>query len=224
MDTKKPSKSQKPWFMQPYVLLGAGAAVIIVATLVGWNIFFPPSGGGSKRAIGQDFKTEMGDPNAPVVVYEYSDFQCPACSYFAREHKPKLEEKHINTGNVRLVYRNFIVKGEKSVLAAEAAYCAAEQGAFWRYHDTLFEKHDRGVDFTKANFLRFARELGLQEDSFQSCLDSRKYRDRVWEDHREGEQRGVDATPSFFVNGRLVRGADYLAILEAIKQNLPPGR
>ncbi|MDW8140850.1 MAG: DsbA family protein [Candidatus Bipolaricaulota bacterium] len=221
--SKKAAKptAQKPWYLQSPVLLGVGVAVVFVILIVAANLFFTKP---KERAIGQDFNAEMGDPNAPVVVYEYSDFQCPACSYFHREHKTALEEKHIKTGNVRFIYRNFIVKGEKSYLAGEAAYCAAEQGAFWAYHDTLFEQHDRGVDFNKANLVRFARNLGLKEEEFKKCLDERKYAQKVREDMEEGVQRGINATPSFYVHGTLVRGADYLGLLAAIQQNLPPSR
>ncbi len=221
--SKKASKStsQRPWYLQQYVLLGVGVAVLFVGLIVAANIFFSKP---KERRVGGDFNAELGDPNAPVVVYEYSDFQCPACSSFNRTHKPALEEKHIKTGNVRFIYRNFIVKGEKSYLAGEAAYCAADQGAFWAYHDTLFEQHDRGADFNKANLLRFARDLGLKEIDFKSCLDSRKYAQKVREDMEEGVQRGVNATPSFYVHGTLVRGADYLGLLAAIQRNLPPER
>jgi protein-disulfide isomerase len=221
---KQASKSavKKPWYLQSPVLLGVGVAALLVILIVAANIFFTKPK--EQRAVGQDFNAEMGDPNAPVVVYEYSDFQCPACSYFNREHKPVLEERHIRTGNVRFIYRNFIVKGEKSYLAGEAAYCAADQGAFWAYHDTLFEHHDRGADFNKANLLRFARNLGLKEEEFKNCLDERKYAQKVREDMDEGIQRGINATPSFYVHGTLVRGANYLELLAAIQRNLPPER
>lgn len=221
--SKKASKpaAQKPWYLQSPVLLGIGVALVFLILIVTANLFFSKP---KERAVGADFNAEMGDPNAPVVVYEYSDFQCPACSYFHRQHKAALEEKHIKTGNVRFIYRNFIVKGEKSYLAGEAAYCAADQGAFWAYHDTLFEQHDRGVDFNKANLMRFARNLGLNEEEFKKCLDDRKYAQKVREDMDEGIQRGVNATPSFYVHGTLVTGASYLELLAAIQRNLPPER
>ncbi|MCX8102846.1 MAG: DsbA family protein [Candidatus Bipolaricaulota bacterium] len=225
--SQKPTKAEKktssklPWYRQP-MLLGIAVGGVVVVGLIVLTVLLSRPGESFQvtRPVGQDFLPEMGDPNAPVTVYEYSDYQCPFCAQFALRDKPKLEEMHIKTGNVRFIYRNFIVKGEKSVLAAEAAFCAAEQGGFWAYHDMLFAKHERGVDFNKSNLIGFARELGLDEKGFTECLDSKRYRSKVEEEHREGERYGVTGTPSFVVNGRLVRGADYFSLLETIKQEL----
>lgn len=172
-----------------------------------------------------EFIPEMGDPSAPVTVYEYADFQCPACALFAREYLPQLEEKYIKTGKVRLIYKNFAFLGQGSIWAAEAAYCAAEQGGFWAYHDKLFANQrgeNRGA-FSKPNLVRFARELRLKEQDFQACLDSGRYEQKVQDEMNEGEQQQIKSTPSFIVNGQLVEGADHARLVELIEQNLHAG-
>ncbi len=223
---KKPIKSEKKlsWYRQPMLLGLAVGGVVIVGLVVLIAIFSRPGESFQvKRPIGQDFLPEMGDPTAPVTVYEYADFQCPACGLFARQYKPKIEEDYIKTGKVRLIFKNFAFLGQESVWAAEAAYCAAEQGGFWAYHDKLFANQrgeNRGA-FSKPNLVRFARELGLKVEDFQSCLDSGRYRQKVLDETRESEAAGVTSTPSFIVNGQLIRGADYLGLRAAIERNLP---
>ncbi len=226
MRAKRQQKSTKklPWYRQPMLLGITIGGVVIVGLLVLIIVFSRPGESFQvTRPIGQDFLPEMGDLNAPVIVYEYADYQCPACAYFAKQYKPKIESDYIKTGKVRLVFKNFAFLGQESVWAAEAAYCAAEQGGFWAYHDKLFASQ-RGENlgaFSKPNLVRFARELGLKTEDFQRCLDSGRYRQKIRDELREGEAQGVTSTPSFIVNGQLVRGADYLRLRELIESYLP---
>ncbi len=228
MSTKRPQKTEKqpsmPWYRQPMLLGITIGGVVIVGLVVLIAVFSRPGESFQvTRPIGQDFLPEMGDPNAPVTVYEYADYQCPACAYFVKQYKPRIEEDYVKTGKVRLVFKNFAFLGQESVWAAEAAYCAAEQGGFWAYHDKLFANQrgeNRGA-FGKPNLVRFARELGLKVEDFQLCLDSERYRQKVLDEKREGEAQGVSSTPSFIVNGQLVRGVDYLGLRELIERNLP---
>nr|BAL58774.1 DsbA oxidoreductase [Candidatus Acetothermum autotrophicum] len=218
---KKPS-AKMPWYRQP-MLLGIAVGGVVIVALVVLTVVLSRPGESFQvtRPVGQDFLPEMGDPNAPVTVYEYADFQCPACGAFTRQYKPRIEEDYIKTGKVRLVYKNFAFLGQESVWAAEAAYCAAEQGGFWAYHDKLFANQrgeNRGA-FSKPNLVRFARELGLKTEDFQICLDSGRYRQKVQDELREGQERGVNSTPSFIVNGELIRGVDYLGLREAIERH-----
>jgi len=222
---QKPARVEKklPWYRQP-MLLGITIGGVVIVGLVVLTIVFSRPGESFQvtRPVGSDFLPEMGDPNAPVTVYEYADYQCPACGVFARQYKPRIEEDYIKKGKVRLVFKNFVVVGPESFWAAEAAYCAAEQGGFWAYHDKLFANQrgeNRGA-FSKPNLVRFARELGLKEQDFKECLDSERYKQKVLDELREGEAAGVTATPSFIVNGQMVRGADYLGLRALIQQGL----
>jgi len=122
---------------------------------------------------------------------------------------------------VRFEYKHFAVIGMESIRAAEASECANEQGMFWQYHDTLFA-NQRGENqgaFRDAALKAFAAELGLDQAAFNECLDSGRYRDLVQAELNEGRSRGVQATPTIFINGRKIEGAlpfaEFQAVIEA---------
>ncbi len=152
----------------------------------------------------------VGDPNAPVKIIEYSDFQCPYCARFAAETEPKLLEAYIKTGKVYFEYRSFgEFIGPESRRSAEAAYCAGDQNKFWEMHDLIFANHtgENVGDYTDKRLKAFAQKLGLEMGAFNSCFDNNKYADRVKQDGLDGAQAGVQATPSFTINGKLFEGA-----------------
>jgi protein-disulfide isomerase len=138
-----------------------------------------------------------GAADAPLVMVEFSDFQCGYCQLFWQETLPKIEEQYIRAGKVRFVYRHMAIRGEASVLAAQAASCAHDQGKFWQYHDTLFSQRSP-LAFTSAR---------LNEKTFAACLDSGKQAERVKAETILGRVLGANGTPSFLVNGRLAIGA-----------------
>lgn len=156
-----------------------------------------------------------GSADAPVVVVEYGDYQCPACGRFASEVKPKIEEEFVNSGQVRFVFRNFQFIGEESQWAAEAAECANEQGKFWEYYEKLYSSQsgENVGAFQKANLERFAADLGLQTEQFNQCLASGKYADKVKAETLEAQNLGLRSTPSLIVNGELVDGGGQYEIL-----------
>lgn len=230
MSAKRPQKrpaprvqQEVPWYRQPMALgIAVGAIVIVGLVILTLLSSRPGESFQVTRPVGQDFLPELGDPTAPVTVYEYADFQCPACGIFTRQYKSRIEEDYIKPGKVRLVYKNFAFLGPESVWAAEAAYCAAEQGGFWAYHDKLFANQrgeNRGA-FSKPNLVRFARELRLKEEDFTTCLDSERYKQKVQDEARAGQEQGVTSTPSFIINGQIVRGVDYLGLRELIERSL----
>lgn len=117
---------------------------------------------------------------------------------------------------VRLGYWNFVVLGQVSQWAAEASECAAEQDAFWEYHDYFFENRAGGNQgsYDKENLKQFAVDLGLNTTSFNECLDSGKYTQLVQSDTNTGQQFGVRSTPSFLVNGQPIIGAQPFEVFE----------
>ena len=145
----------------------------------------------------------MGDPNAPIVVEEYSDFQCPFCKKFSDELEPPIVKDFIETGKVLFKYIPFRVIGSESDAAASAAYCAAEQNKFWEYHDILFANHtgEQVGDFTDKRLLAFAEKIGLNYDEFRTCYTSEKYFKQLNDNMIEGTKAKVDGTPAIFVNG-----------------------
>lgn len=119
---------------------------------------------------------------------------------------PTIEEEFVSTGQVKVQARTFAFMGEGSVLAAQAAECASDQGRLWDFHDTLFA-NQRGRDqgaFSSENLKRFAEALELETAAFDSCLDSGKYASKVREDTEAGRQLGVTSVPTILVNGQPV--------------------
>lgn len=151
----------------------------------------------------------LGEKNAPVIVIEYGDFQCPFCGKFFKDTESVLRENYIKTGKVKFIYRDFAFLGQESLWAANAARCAGEQGKFWEYHDYLYN-NQRGENqgaFNKDNLKGFAAALSLDKEKFNACLDSEKYSDAIKKETKDGASAGVQGTPAIFINGKMYVGA-----------------
>jgi protein-disulfide isomerase len=146
-----------------------------------------------------------GDPNAPVTMIEFSDFQCPFCGEFYTQTLPQVMQNYIDPGKVKLVYKNFPLQSlhPNAMAAALAAECANEQGKFWEYHDMLFESQNSWANLSSVNatntFKQYASQLGLDANSFNSCVDTAKYTDKVNKDVQDGTNYGASGTPTFFI-------------------------
>jgi protein-disulfide isomerase len=158
-------------------------------------------------SVGDD--PALGPEDAPVVMIEFSDFNCPYCGRFAHETLPLLRENYAD--QVRFVYRDFPILGESSLQAAIAAECAYAQGAFWEYHDVLFENQG---NFSQPMLIRFAEELGLDVVQFTACQRDEATRDAVIADYAEAQRLGVTGTPTFFINGRRMVGAQPYEVFQ----------
>ncbi len=113
-----------------------------------------------------------------------------------------------STGKVRFNYRHFIVIGPESADAANASECAADQGRFWDYHDLLMSRSGTSADaFSKASLKSYGQQLGLNAAQFNPCVDSDQHLDKVYQDVNEGKQKGVQSTPTFFINDQKIEGA-----------------
>lgn len=135
----------------------------------------------------------QGSSEAPVVIVEYSDFQCPYCGRHFREVEGRLKEMYVKNGQVRLVYKYLTILGDESVWAALASECAADQNKFWEYHDLIFSRQNgenQGA-FNPDNLKSRAAELGLDTVAFNECLDSQKYLDVVQANTLEAKQLGI---------------------------------
>ncbi len=145
----------------------------------------------------------LGSKDATITIIEFGDYQCPRCDQWYLENRPIIEEKYITTNNVNMYFLDFPFLGSDSFIAAEASYCAEEQGKYWEYHGILYE-NQQGIDdgwASKDNLLRFAGQLGLDTETFKECLDSSKYKDRVEYNKSVGLSLsdGVRGTPTFFI-------------------------
>jgi protein-disulfide isomerase len=156
----------------------------------------------------------MGDLNAPVVIEEFSDFQCAFCRQFFLETEKPLIEQYVSTGKVYFIYRTLgSWLGPGSQYSAEAAYCAGDQDMFWEYHDALFTNQGQ-MKFTPVNLIQLADNLGMDLNVFGNCVENYKYRDQVKKDLTDGISAGVRGTPSFLINGRLVIGAQPFSFFQ----------
>jgi protein-disulfide isomerase len=163
----------------------------------------------------------MGDPNAPVKIVEYSDFQCSFCARFSETTEKQIVEAYVQTGKVHFTYRsmgNFLsdsiarssgVPNTESRDAIEAAYCAGDQGRFWDYKDILFANYQGIGDYAARRLVAYAEALDLDVSAFRSCLEGGTYRQRAEQDAIDGNAAGVTGTPAFVisyvVNGQTVQ-------------------
>jgi protein-disulfide isomerase len=150
------------------------------------------------RPVSIDDDYIRGRADAKLTLIEFSDFQCPFCERFYRETLPLIDKDYIQTGKLRMVYRDFplVDVHQDAQKAAEAAQCAGEQGKYWEMHDKIFANHAAmRVDDLKKH----ARGLGIAEDRFDRCVESGKYAEEVKKDLTDGQALGVQGTPTFFV-------------------------
>jgi protein-disulfide isomerase len=153
----------------------------------------------------------LGPANAPVTFVEFTDYECPFCGRYFQETYPTLLA--VYGDRIKFAIRNFPLMSihPRAAKAAEAAECAADQDRFWEYHDMLFENQDAlGV----ASLKQYATDLGLSRVRFAECLDSGEKAAVVAADVRDGRAYMLNGTPTFFVNGRRIVGAQPLAVFE----------
>lgn len=160
----------------------------------------------------------MGNPDAAIIVEEFSDFQCIACFRFWSNFYEDFINQYVTTGDVLFKYVPFSFLGNESIQSAEAAYCAEQQGKFWDYHDMLFLNWngENAGNFSDKRLVAFAGTLGLDENNFRSCLNSNRYNADVQEGLRYGRSQGVSATPSFTVNGNLVYSDTLFSTIDGL--------
>jgi protein-disulfide isomerase len=165
----------------------------------------------------------IGDPDAPVVMEVFSDFQCSACDIFHDETTHGLIEQYVDTGTVYLIYRHFPIIDQNSARkeshdAALASMCASEQGMFWEYQDILFENRtgENVGAFIEPRLEKFAENLGLDMDQFNTCIDEERYSADVEADYNAGLALGIGSTPTLVINGTLYVGAYPLTQLAPI--------
>jgi len=166
----------------------------------------------AKTDVSFDPARLRGSPHVPVIIIEFSDFQCPLC----RKVQPTLKSLLAKyEGRVSLAYRDFPLRGMhgQAELGAESSRCAGEQGKFWEYHDLLFDNPDK---LNQNGLLELARNAKLGEKQFDSCLSSGKYRSQVERDLQDGIRAGVMGTPGIFINGILLSGAQPEAAFEQV--------
>jgi protein-disulfide isomerase len=222
------------------VLLTAGAVVAgLVLVLVASGVLGGRNGGAGAgellspirpvppELVDPDDPRAIGAADAPVTIEVWSDFQCPACGFLARQMKPDLVEEFVKPGTVRIVYRDFAFldggrRDGESQQAAAAARCAGEQGMFWEFHDYLYENQEGRNEgaFRRERLDLMASTIGLDPEAFGACLASDAPFEAVAADTAAGRQAGIGSTPTLAVNGVLQEpGALPIEQLRTIIEN-----
>jgi protein-disulfide isomerase len=174
-----------------------------------------------------------GSPSAPITVYEMSDFQCPYCRRFALETFRALEREYISPGKVRWVFVNFPLTSvhANAVAAAATAVCAARQGAFWPMHDLLYQHQETWAPLKQPGpfFVSLADSAGISKDKLVACVQSPATEGEIRFEAEGAERAGASSTPTFYIEGGLVTGAQPLPVFRqvldsilAIKAARPP--
>lgn len=204
-----------------FAALGA-IALAVVGAIVALQAFGSESSDIPERVATGEGRV-LGDPDAPVTIIEYADFQCPVCKRAETDITSRIEREYVEQGLVQIEFRMFPFLGQESWDAAQAAEAAREQGKFWEYHDALFNAQGRENSgaFSYEKLVEIAGEIGLDVAAFEETLTSNKYLDPVGDEADEARAAGVASTPTFFIGETEIVGAlDYSEFQTAIEQEL----
>jgi len=167
----------------------------------------------------------LGNTNAKVTLVEYGDYQCPYCVEFFSQTQPQIIQNYVNTGKVKVVFRDFAFLGTESTAAANASQCAEDQGKLWAYHDALYgaklgDEAKGGTEndgfYSRTEFLKLAAQIKLDVPSFTTCIDTNKYATLVTQEKGDATKNGVNSTPNFFINGQQEIGANPFANFQQV--------
>jgi protein-disulfide isomerase len=166
----------------------------------------------------------LGDPNAPVTLVEWADYQCPFCKAFGDNVIPKLIDEFVKTGKLKIEYRDMPFVDDQSGsgesdMAAEAAACAADQGKFWQMHDTIFanQSGENEGAFSKDRLKTMGQLAGLDVGQFNTCFDAGTHKPEVQASEAEGLSAGVNSTPTLFIDGNKI---DFTGKYEDLKADI----
>ncbi len=198
----------------PSVVIGAGiTAVVIVAVFFGLSSnnqpeieLVPadiPEPQVSLVALTSNGSPFLGDPNAKVTLVEFGDYQCFFCNKFFHETEHKIFTDYIQTGKVKLMFKDFTIIGPDSIAAAHGTHCANEQGKFWEYHDILYNNWtgENNGWASSENLLGFARDVNLDIDKWSDCMLESRYQSQLVASNEDAKSLQLTGTPAFFIIG-----------------------
>ena len=208
----------------------------IVLVLIGAILAFSTSGNDSDSEINTmhgSVSTTMGssilgNPDAPITIIEFGDYQCHQCYNWFHNTKPAIFQNYVDTGKANFIFIDLAFLGRDSPKAAQASYCAEDQGKYWEYHDMLYTSQESQIDNGWANSERlkaFAFSLGLDMELFDSCFDSGKYSKRVQYNISEAKKHGIRGTPGFFIIGpdgqeQQISGAQPYSVFKQVMDSM----
>ncbi len=222
--TRKPAPRGRSSLAPFYAIVG-----VVALAGIGWLLYQSMGGGGKpvtapvpvvmdQAKLNRVQGTSIGRADAPVVIYEFADFQCPGCGQFASMVAPLIKERLVQPGKVRYVYYDFplIQLHQNAFLAARAGRCAGEQGKFWEFHDVIYgQQPNWSAEADPSDlFVEYGVRSGVTEGRFEECLRSDRYAKEVSESMELGKSLGVQGTPTLIVNGRRLAATPNFADLE----------
>jgi protein-disulfide isomerase len=210
---KKKRRSLSPFlylFIPVAFALGLGAGYLLWGHTS--NTAATDTGEVKRVTVSTEGEPSIGPEDAPITIVEFSDYQCAYCESWYQQTYVKLMDSY--PGKIRFVYRDLpLPMHSEAEPAAEAADCAAEQNAYWKYHDALFSgKYTLG----HTAYEQYAADLGLDTAAFSTCLDENRYKAEVEEDAADAADLGLNGTPSFVINGRILVGAQPFSAFKTI--------
>ncbi|MBE7471760.1 MAG: disulfide bond formation protein DsbA [Anaerolineae bacterium] len=213
------SNSNKQNSVRRWLAWGGVALVLLLLGVAAWPRL--NSDGQSASSAAEAFMTDypsLGPETAPVIIVEYGDLGCPAC--WAWHKLGVLKDIRAKYGDqVRFVWKDFPVITLDSPKAAEAAQCAHEQGKFWEFHDAIYDS-DNPEAIGKNDLNAYAAKIGLDMDQFNTCVDTRRYQDKVNNQQQEAFEIGFTGTPAFLVNDQPFVGVQRFEVFEKVIDSL----
>lgn len=229
LQTLTPSPRSQPTYV-PFLM---PMAILIAGLLISATLFYTrgyEAGPKKPKLAVQKNDIVVGNPRAKVIVYEYTDFQCPFCRKFFVETWPQLKQQYLDTGKIRLVVRHYPLDFHPmAATVAIAAECSKEQGKFIEFHDAVFggqvakdpQKFSKTIAFTQTELDNWITAAGLDQDTLKACVNSGKYDAKINNDISTATALGVRGTPSFFIGDELIEGAyDFKSYSDAIEKLL----
>jgi len=145
----------------------------------------------------------LGNPDAPVTLVEFGDYQCHFCNVFFHSTEDKILKNYVETGKVRMIFKDYNIIGPDSINASHGAHCANDQGLFWEYHDILYSNWtgENNGWASSENLVKFAQEIGLDMDEWSECFTNRSYSQTILASNEDAKNLGITGTPAFFVIG-----------------------
>ena len=226
----KRSRKERPKSDSKIKIAIAGAVVAVIIGVIAFMSMDPESikADTIKPAkLSLDTRTGspvLGDPEAPITIVEFGDYQCPFCKRWNENTKPLIEERLIKPGVASLIYVDFPIIGPDSVKVHAGSYCAEDQGLYWEYHDHAYanQGHENDGWANAENVKILASEIsGLDSDTFNECMDSKKYEQRVNDNRKVASDSGARSTPSFIIispdgSGETIVGAQPSEAFESV--------
>lgn len=215
------AQGQKPFYLALGAIAIAGVGFLAFRMMGGGAVSIPANVVVTAADTSGFNGYLLGSATAPIEISEYADFTCPACAAFGTVQFPDIRARLVETGKVRFRYRDFPLEGgihKYSRVAAHSAACANDQGKFWELGERQYQRQSDWAMAGNAvgKLKELAKEVGLDTDAWQSCMESAKYAGRIQASSEEGVKVGVSQTPSFLIGGRIYTGLGADAMVQLV--------